>query len=266
MRFRLDSEATGFPGGIGRIAHQALFDQKPGLTFNVVFACGPQGYADPRSIWHDVFFGYFQVDVVRAEWGRPFAYDDGGTSVDRDELARIVKADWNHLSNQLYGVPGRIVARFNAIAPDGLWRKPTERVVKEEWDGAWDLVEFEDIEVVSPYSADGGRDYEELSPIVARLWRWSFGSVGVPAGGESFPSVHLRMKAYLSWSRTADARGVPIYRTFVFGAVVNRAYDATDPAENERFLGLQMRAIEQLIARERGVGFAVDLSLQPTEA
>jgi hypothetical protein len=265
MRFRISPEATGFPGGIGRIAHDALFSGRPGLTFNVCYACGPQGYADPRSIWHDVFFGCFQVDVVQEEWGRPFAYDDGGSRVLREELARLVKADWNHLSNQLYGVPGEAVARFDAIDPEELGKKPTLRVRKEGWDGAWDLVEFDDLEVVSPYSAQGGRDYEDRGALVAWLWRWSFGTSSAQAGAESFPAAHLRMKAYLSWKPGVDARGVPVYHTLVFGAVINKAYDAVDPAENERFLALQMRSIEALLAAERGAGFGEVPALQPAQ-
>jgi hypothetical protein len=275
MRFRVDPEATGFPGGIGRVAHDALFAGRPGLTFNVVFACarpdarGRSAYADPRSIWHNVFFGCFQVDVAQEEWGRPFAYDlddDGRSAVRLAELATLVKADWNHFSNQLYGVPASAIARLDTVDADRLGRKPALRVRKEGWEGAWDLAEFEDLEVVSPYSAKGGADYEDRDALVGRLWRRTFGTSDVAAGGESFPPAHMRMRAYMCWRPGVDARGVPVYQTFVFGAVVNKAHDAVDPAENARFLALQMVAVERLVAAERGLGFVDAGALEPLRA
>jgi hypothetical protein len=71
------------------------------------------------------------------------------------------------------------------------------------------------------------------------------------------------MKAYMSFRPGVDARGEPVYETFVFGAAINKAYDAVDPAENARFLDLQMRVLEQIIADERGIGFVDVPSLVP---
>jgi hypothetical protein len=265
MRFRIDDAAAGFPDGIGRIVHRALFPGCPGFTVNVVYACARpdlwlrSSFADPRSIWHNVFVGYYQVDVSCAEWGRPFAYDvdaEGRATLRQEELARLLKADWNHLSNQLYGVPEASILPLNQIDLEGLGFSPKGRVRKEGWDGAWDLADIGKLEVVSPYSASGGRDYAPLGAVTALLWRLSFGTFREQVAPESFPSTSLRLRAYLSFRRTTDARGEPVYQTLVFGATINRDYDGVDPAENARFLELQMRALEGLIGRERGVGFA----------
>jgi hypothetical protein len=265
MRFRIDDQAAGFPGGIGRIAHRALFRGLPGFTLNVVYARArpnlrwQSAFADPRSIWHNVFVGYYQVDVSCAEWGRPFAYDldgEGRPTIRVDELARLLKADWNHLSNQIYGVPEAVIRLRNGIDLEALGFQLAGRVCKEGWDGAWDLAELDNLDVVSPYSASRGRDYAPLGPVTALLWRLAFGTFDEPVASESFPTTNLRLRAYLSFRRTTDARGAPVYQTHVFGATINRHYDGVDPAENARFLDLQMRALEGLISRERGVGFA----------
>lgn len=265
MRFRVDDAAAGFPGGIGRIAHRALFSGSPGFTLNVVFASarpslfGRSDYANPRSIWYNVFFGYYQVDVSREAWGRPFAYDlhaEGGPAIRVEELARLLKADWNHLSNQLYGVPEDAIRPLDRVDPRGLESDHGGRVRKEGWDGAWDALEIRELEVVGPYSAAEGRDYVDLGPVTGLLWRLCFGTHPRCAGdARSFHPTRLRMRAYLCFAAGEDERGEAVYRTFVFGAVINKDYDRVDPEENARFMDLQMEEIERLIGEQRGIGF-----------
>lgn len=60
-------------------------------------------YGDPASHWFNVFAGYYEIDVARAVWGRPFAYlrgEDGARQVDSAEVAALGSADWNYLARE----------------------------------------------------------------------------------------------------------------------------------------------------------------------
>src|SRR4051812_44407000 len=114
LEFRIGEDSAGFPGGIGRIVHRALLPDAPDFSVHIKFACakpdllGRSDFANPSSIWYNVFVGYYQVEVDQEEWGRPFGYDldaDGNGTLRLEEVARLAQADWNYLSNQLYGVP-----------------------------------------------------------------------------------------------------------------------------------------------------------------
>ena len=271
MRFRLDEDATGFPAGIGRAAHRALFSGQPGLTVHVVFACaapdllGRSAFADPRSAWFDVFFGYYEVEVDAAAWGRPFAYDRdaaGRLTLRLEELARLVRADWNYLSNGVYGVPAAAARAIDARGLDELVAKDLGRVRPAGCDRAFDQASLEDMVVVSPYSNDGGRDACSHG-LVGWLWRRSFGTCRTPGLAPSFAPTSLRMRAYVCSEPGVGASGQPVHRTYVFGGAVNQAYDAVDPAENARFLGLQMASLEGILAEHRDLGFADETAGAP---
>src|SRR6516162_5646398 len=77
LKIVVAKDSTGFPGGIGKIVHEALFSSYPRFTFKVAFACadvsllGHSDYANPKSIWYNVFFGYYEIEVPKNEWKRP---------------------------------------------------------------------------------------------------------------------------------------------------------------------------------------------------
>lgn len=272
LKIVVGEHGTGFPGGIGKVVHDALFPNKPTFTFKVVFAAaetdllGRGNYANPSSIWYNVFFGYYEIDVPKRGWGRPFGYDlvGGRRTVRHDDLLRIGKADWNHFSNQLYGVPLAAINRqhLDQIDPRGVTLPPVYE--KPIGAGMWDLVEIRGVEVVSPYrSKHDGQSYVDTGHDMP-VWQYVFGRYDGddPRVRASFlPSrMHGKFYMYFKEDRDPDTHE-EIYRTFMFGGTVNEAYP--DRAENERFLSLQMTALEHVIDREAGLGFPIACGGQP---
>lgn len=121
LELTVDGRAgTARPAALAPVAE--LFAGQPRFVFNVCFSCGDgdsQGvYADPESIWFNVFFGYYQIDVARSLWERPFGYrrgTGGALEIHHRDLAAIGEADWNHFSNFLYGVPLGVVKRHQEL-------------------------------------------------------------------------------------------------------------------------------------------------------
>ncbi len=262
---------TSNPGGVGGLVHQRFFPDRPRFVFNVCFSCARSNpfrmgvYTDPRSIWFNVFFGFYQIDVPKQAWGRPFAYSAAApdAAVVFDDILRLGKADWNYFSNYLYGVPEAAIRGHDTVGGAG-------RHLGREEIGAscWDAVELTDVEVVSAYVAPGeqGR-LVEPSRVFTPLWRLAFGN---PHPRRAFPTsfVATRMQARLSMAfaeRDDPELGGAAYRTLIFGATIDETYAARSgkpsdvaQAENERFLACQRAAIEKVICtsypRE---GFAV---------
>ncbi|MFO0512836.1 MAG: hypothetical protein ACK51K_19480, partial [Gammaproteobacteria bacterium] len=235
--------------------------------FNVCFSCGaPKGvlregsYGDPTSPWFNVFFGYYQIDVVASAWGRPFGYCDASSgAVDTDDVVRIGKADWNYFSNWMYGVPDAAIVPTDRLDdPQLRFEQRPRRAVNGR---AWDEVLLDGVRVASAY--DPGRaDGLQLVDrgLWSALWRASFGLplrravVDEPA----FFAVPMAARLYMAYRESAadDDLGEPSYQTFFFGGTVNRWYaeHAADAAErdrrrafNEAFLEAQMRAVERVM-------------------
>lgn len=74
-------------------------------------------YADPRSPWHNVFFGDYEVRVDALDWGRPFAFSEASEQARPlgPEMLKLGQADWNDLSNGPYGVPREAAAAHDAL-------------------------------------------------------------------------------------------------------------------------------------------------------
>ena len=76
----VDKERSA-PAGVGQLVDSTFFKDSPKLVFNVAFSCAdsnpfkPGAYGDPHSIWFNVFFGYYEIDVAQKAWGRPFGYE-----------------------------------------------------------------------------------------------------------------------------------------------------------------------------------------------
>jgi hypothetical protein len=261
LKIVVASDATGFPGGIGKVVHDALFQDRPRFTFKVAFACaetdrsGRGHYANPESIWYDVFFGYYAIEVPRETWKRPFGYvlDGDRALADLEEVARIGKADWNHFSNQLYGVPADVVSAYDSVDLEALGIRPPARVLVGS--RYWDLVEMRRVEVVGPCRATS--DAEDFTPatLVGDLWRHVFGTFPRTEGcAQSFRGTTMRATYYMSYAedRNVDT-GEPVYVTYVFGGTVNADYP--DEQENSRFLELQLSAIRGVMTQEGNLGF-----------
>jgi hypothetical protein len=261
MRIRVDPAATGFPAGIGSVVHRALFSSYPPFTFKVTFACANPGimgrsqYANPASIWYNVFFGCYEIEVSKAAWGRPFGYHlvNGVLQVRHEDILRIGKADWNHFSNQLYGVPADAIGPYDVVDMSQVRWPP---VVRTRVGGrGWDLIDAPGLQVVGPMRANGDtRDFSDMVRLVGAAWRFAFGRydkrVDAP---KSFAGTSMFVRLYSSYSEEAKPGGEAVYKTHMFGGTINEGY--RDVAENDRFLNLQLRAVEQMMLRDPTLGF-----------
>jgi hypothetical protein len=280
LRIRVadDVDTKAFPGGIGKIVKERNFPKSEyphGFTFNVSFGCaGGVGlkriseYSDPESIWYNVFFGYYEIDVKKSEWGRPFGYQwkkgaQGRTyndvEIHVDDIIRIGKSDWNHFSNQLYGVPDKYIAPLEtqeamekAITKAKKEYKPADRV--PIGGGAWDVVGMSEVEVVGSFP--GMEKFEDLDPFVGTGWRLVFGEPD-PSKLKTLAQKHkpfaptlMSGKFYMSYVEDKDS-----YRTFMFGGTINNAFDGEKNPTNQEFLELQLKELRSVIENEKDLGF-----------
>jgi hypothetical protein len=236
---------------VGAIAQKAFFADLPDFVFNVCFVVGPApagpgAYTDPESPWFNVFMGYYQIDCPKTQWSRPFAYQPcarGALEVSLDEVLRVGKADWNYLSNWMYGVPEGAITALDGLPPD----RHTSALGKHAiGDREWDLVDLDGVRVVSAYPGQGDLVHNSvLSP----LWRVIIGEPTIRDDHpESFPATLMRGRFFMSFSEDDAA-----FHTHLFGGTVNKAFDGD---ENEAFLARQMKACEAVIADKYGhLGF-----------
>jgi hypothetical protein len=258
MEIVVDGEKSE-PANVGRKVDQVFFKDRGKLLFNVSFACGkPQGffrrgvYGDPRSIWFNVFFGYYEIDVKKSVWKRPFGYEEDGRTIRWDDILRIGKSDWNYFSNWLYGVPDEAIDPTNDLEhPKPVTIHHGRRPVNGK---AWDVLEMDDVMVVSAY--DSGRAGEKKlvdRELWSLLWRASF---GFPLSKDvcpekSFFAVPMKAKLYMYFRERKDNDLEKCaYQTFLFGGTINKWYSRGSPQraqENEEFLEEQMRAVERVM-------------------
>lgn len=265
-----------------------LFPENQKFVFNVSFSCGSGErhglYGDPQSIWFNVFFGYYQIDVLKADWERPFAYERVASgppgaetfAVRPRELLALGSADWNYFSNFLYGVPPSALPTDLEGGID--LRQATVRGRASLAGGLWDRVDLDDIEVSSAYVVDEAELLARPHAALRALWRAAFG--GHRARPEAFPTsfIRTRMKGriLMAWGEDDTDRDLhgPVYRTYIFGATCDQTYpdrmarvaEAASPGglasderrrirehatrANDAFLDAQYTQIQRLIARE----------------
>lgn len=254
LRVPVDPQGKGVMGGVGRLAYHALFEDAGYQPFvvNVSFACsrprlGRSEYADARSIWFNVFLGFYQIDVTPEHYDHPFGYKRQGDTMvlDFEALARLGKADWNYFSNHVYGVPLDVVHRYDRV-PSPRAKDLGRTRVGDRW---WDTVELRNIKVVSAYEAEDDRRLEDTFGDLTQIWQMAFGTT---RPGDRFPrsfvGTRMRAQLYVAWSAEPTKDGKTAFHTHVFGATINEDYP--DPEENERFLSLQLGALRGAIFRE----------------
>jgi hypothetical protein len=247
-----DDVFAGWFGGIGKLADAALFAGPgyPWLRLTVAFSCarpdlvsGKGNYANPRSVWYNSFFGFYRIDVRKQAWGRPFGYEPDGVHIRFEDILRLGKADWNYLSNRVYGVPRRFVEANDALDASA----STGQTPPVDIGGLrWDPFELRGVRVVSPYASDRDAGLETFDPILTPLWRRAFGTHDPdPDFPKSFPTTPMRSRGYMCFTEGFDLGG-RIYSTYVFGGAVRQ--DFTPPGDADRLLGKQMEALEKVMA------------------
>jgi hypothetical protein len=259
----VDRKSPGPINAIGELVDERIFagPEYPRFVFNVVFACskpdvrGKSHYADPTSIWHNVFFGYYQLDAPTSAWSRPFGYTaaTGRPELRFEDLVRIGKADWNYFSNRMYGVPDAAIRPLDPV--DLATVKTVYRGRKKVGARWWDSVEISGIKVVSPYKAAGDRDYEDFDPVLSPLWRRTFG-VHPPRPGfpKSFFVTSVKAELFISYRTRHNTKlGERAHETLIFGGTINE--DHANAADNQRFLDLQMASLRAIMVTSGG-GFA----------
>jgi len=262
----VDDDRRRPPADVGRLAKRALFPDDPRFLFNVVFSCGDPGhllgeglYADPRSIWFNVFFGYYELDAPCAKWSRPLGYRSAepGAEVEFKDVVRIGKADWNYFSNRVYGVPLEKIRPLDAFDLGTIGHRHLGRVkIGKSW---WDHVELDDVEVVSAYTAPGeqGR-LERPAWAWTPAWRLAFGGpCPREEAKESFFPTKMRAELYMSFRKATDRADVKgkgeVWRTLIFGGTVrsdyrNPAKSAEESrAEADAFLAVQLATVRHVM-------------------
>ncbi len=252
----------GSPGCVGAIVKERFFRDEGRFIFNVAFSCGDPGllgpgvYGDPRSIWFNVFFGYYQIDVPRSLWSRPFGYESAepGAPLAIRDILRIGKADWNWFSNYMYGVPREAIEKHDAIGEVPAVVRPRRRI-GGSW---WDDLELDGVEVVSAYVAPGEKDRLcNHDPVLSPIWRAIFGRpCPRPDRRESFIPTTMHARMYLSFRAVDydDDLEESAYSTLIFGGTVAREYP--DAGARQRFLARQIGAVEHVMThRYADAGF-----------
>lgn len=262
MEIVVDGDRSA-PAGVGQKVDSVFFKDHPPLLFNVSFACGkPRGllrrgvYGDPRSIWFNVFFGYYEIDVDKELWGRPFGYEANGKDIHWDDILRIGKSDWNYFSNWVYGVPDQSIDPTNSLTQP----PPVTRSLGRQQVGgkSWDLVEIDDALVVSAFASGRPQDARLTDrELWSLLWRASYGfPINKPVVEHaSFFAVPMKANLYMSYreKKRDNDLGKTSYQTFLFGGTVNQWYSAQSPSqakENEAFLEEQMVAVRRVMTTD----------------
>lgn len=251
------SDEEQWPLGVGKIVNEVFFDEDPPIVFNVCFSChqpdedGRSEYADPESHWFNVFFGFYEIDVPSAEWGRPFGFksaDPDRLEIEFRDLVRIGKSDWNYFSNYIYGVPWWEVSKHNRLDDPGTTTRVADR--PEEVAGQRFLeCEVDGMEVVSAYCAGDERLRRNVWPFT-RVWRKQFGTCEPRPGHDlSFVPTRMKLRFLIRWEEGEDYDlECRAYKTFIYGGSINKGF--RDPAFNERFLEAQMEAVKKAAFRK----------------
>ncbi len=272
------------PGGVGRLVRNVFFEGYDPIYFNVCFSCGrskkkSHGYADPRSIWFNVFFGYYQIDMaMHQRRNAPFGYTRVSRpnlpdtyEVNVKELLSMAKADWNYFSNYLYGVPEEkiIASGSNKIKPFETDSIVTDLPKVRIGDRYWDVVEIKRICVVSGYENPRKKERQATSDYQS-VWDHCYDpyppsrSIGDYA---NFYEVEMRVRFLMFYETGYDCdAGQEVYRSYFFGGSVNNNYakEHTDgEKENQQFLEQQLEEIVKIIKAKYGNKGFVDEFQRP---
>lgn len=241
-----------WPLEIGKKVKAVLFQNYPPIVFNVCFACSRpsffkriSNYANPNSHWFNVFFGFYEINAPCSKWNRAFGFTENG-ELNKDDLIRLGKADWNYFSNYLYGVPDTYCEQNSLISGnEQISITNSNKVINNQ---KYIEVEMSNIQVVSGYCASGDSLLNN-QPIVSQLWRKVFGIYpAIDNISQSFMSCTMKMKFYIRydivWDNDLQEKA---YNTYVCGGTINMHY--TNTMYNEQFLNAQMQGLEKCMKK-----------------
>jgi hypothetical protein len=262
------SDDEQWPLGVGKIVNEIFFDEAPPIIFNVCFSChraedGRSEYADPTSHWFNVFFGFYEIDVPKREWGRPFGFKNASDEweIEFDDLLRIGKSDWNYFSNYMYGVPWWRACGCNRLDDPGLNKTVLNRDIDIKGDRYFEC-EVDGMEVVSACRA-GEEKLRRNVTFITKVWQRQFGTCEPhPEFEESFFPVKMKMRFFIGWKEEPDFDlKCQAYKTFIYGGSINKTWAGGDEGRekfNEEFLEAQMSAVKKAadtmeqIGKDRG--------------
>ena len=235
---------------VGQMVKRLLFADHGDMAVNIVACVGPHdsagvgAYANPNSIWFNVFFGYYQIDAPKSQWSRPFGYQSANgfaSQVDFDDLLRLGKSDWNFFSNWLYGAPLEFVMPYVGIDTGAL--RATQSPAGQIGSSLWHHVSMTNWEVATGYesNAPGAAQLVDNSPI-SPSWRSVFGLPNPqPNWPESFIGQQLWTQSCMAYYEDDQA-----YHTLIFGG---SGPGDGDPNLAAQFLQVQLAAVQAVIAQ-----------------
>ena len=227
------SEDHQWPLDIGSKVKQIYFKDYPPIVFNVCFSCarpswyGVGDYGNPLSHWFNVFFGFYEIDVPKSRWKRPFGFESAeGFEPCFDDLFRIAKSDWNYFSNNIYGVPDEACAACDGVSMSGVEAKIVNPSVMI---GNRQFVEcrLDHPTVVSGYvSGQDGKRLLNNNGVFSPIWRTVFGR---PKPSPDFPTsfipTEMRMQVVETYYEEYDEDlGENAFKTLIAGNVDNGAF------------------------------------------
>lgn len=268
-----EEEKSSFLSSVGRIVKDSYFDFD--FIFNVCFSCAKpeifkdDKYADPYSIWFNVFLGYYQIDVPFSSRTYPFGFNEDLT-INPAEILKIGKSDWNFFSNYLYGVPLKVIEDNNEAINLSQEEISSSSVETEKIHGLeFHKVTVNSFKVISAYEASEDRKLtEDFNNFV---WQTLFGySVSRKEFDKSFITTNMKSVMYVYHKDMSNDPDLPKeekqHSTFIFGGVINLDYpqnalknpDNTKTlqeleSENNQFLELQLKEIRKIIPKVLGI-------------
>ena len=126
----------------------------------------------------------------------------------------------------------------------------------------FDLLQLNHVEAATAYESENGAQLTNNDLIFSPVWRVAFGQPCPRPAATPRASSPVRMSAKLYMCFHAEEQdtdfGEPVYRTLLFGGTINETWADTPEKkkENERFLALQMNAVEKVMTHSyKDVGF-----------
>jgi len=260
---------------VGKIVHDKYFDFD--FLFNVCFSCSKpkffhsDNYADPYSIWFNVFLGYYQLDIPFSQREYPFGFNenfnedvDYKLKINPKEVLEIGKSDWNYFSNFLYGVP---LEYINENVTDITQDEIEASIVEKETigDKTYYKLTVPSFKVITPYQAKNSKKLNREK--INLVWQTVFGfPVSRKEFTESFIPVNMKAIMYIYYKDMKTDIDLPEgekqHSTFIFGATINLDYPKNASKnkknkktlsqlekENEEFLELQLKEVKKIIPK-----------------